>query len=99
MIFVVQLPCRTARFDVMSAEHHQISYLVSGGFLSHRVSVPAHPFLYGFQSFSGLVMHRLHPVSVYRTSRVEWFMVWCVQSCRVKSIIHIEGHHPGTDCN
>ena len=99
MIFVVQLPCGAACFDVASAEHHQVSYLVNGGFLLHWVSVPVHLFLGSFQSSSGLVVYRPHPVSVYRTGHFEQFVVWWVQCCRVESVIRIEGGYPVTDCN
>ena len=52
MVLVVQFVRGAVRFDVASAEHHQVSYLVGRRFFPPGISVPAHPLLYLFQPLS-----------------------------------------------
>jgi len=52
MIFVVQFSRGSARFDIVSVEHNQISYLVCRRFLSVRVGVSAHSVLCSLQPSS-----------------------------------------------
>ena len=83
MIFVVQLPRGTARFDVVAVEHYQVSYLVCGGFLSCQIGVPAHLLLCFFQPLPGLLVHGVHPVSVYLAGWVKGFRRRWIHSRRV----------------
>jgi len=97
MVFVIQFLQGTARFNVASAEHHQVPYLVCRRLLFVRVSVSAHPFLCCFQPIPGFVLYRLHAVGVYLTGRVQRFSGWWVDRCGVAPVVSVERRHPISD--
>jgi len=97
MILVVQLPQGAAGFNIPSAEHHQVSYLVCRGFLTVRVGVLAHSLLCGFQPLAGLVMHGVHPMRIDCAGRVERSSGSRVHGNRVESVVGVERGHPVAD--
>ena len=71
VILVIQFLRGPARFDVASAEHHQVPYLKCWGLLPHWVRISLHSFLCFFQPFSGFVVHGVHPMGVYFAGRIQ----------------------------
>ena len=90
MIFVVQLLRGAARLDIASAELYQVSYLICWRRFSACVCVSLHSLLGFFQSLSGHIVHRVHPVGVCRTSGVERFCRCWVHGCGVEAIVSVE---------
>ena len=93
MIFMIQLPQQSARFNVTSIEHHQVSYLVCWGFLSRWIGVSAYSLLCFFQALPRLVVHCVHPVCIHLAAWVERFHQRRVYSYRIEAIVSIEWRH------
>jgi len=99
MILAIQLFQGSARFDVASAEHHQVPYLECWGFLPRWVCISPHSFLCLFQPFSGFVVYGVHPMGIYFAGWVERLCRRRVHGHWVKAVVGIEWGHPVSCCD
>ena len=90
MIFVVHLSRRATRLGVSSVKHNQLPNLVCGGLLSTGVGIPAHSLLCRLESFSGVIVHNVHPVCIDLAGGVENIDRHGVRGVGVESVVGIE---------
>jgi len=91
IVLVVRLPEWPARFDVAPIENYQVPDLILRGLGALGVHVATHAFVRCLQSFGGLLVYRVHLVSVECAGGVQGSFGGRVGGHGVKTVVGLDG--------